>query len=173
MTAVMLIGDSITAGFDTQAHFPDGRVINKGVSGDSTNECLERVCAEWFRTPPEAVFVCIGTNDFARDRSDEYILGNIRRIVEKIRGFAGGQEIFCTSIFPTRRNDVRPNGRITRFNAQLKQLSEDLGCHFFDLHPHFTDEEGMLRQEFTEDGLHLTAAAYDLWSRLLSALLDG
>ncbi len=81
MTTLMLIGDSITAGFDTAGSFPEDRVINKGVDGDSTVECLARIGEEWFLTPVDAVCICIGTNDIAQGRTDDAILATIERIV--------------------------------------------------------------------------------------------
>jgi lysophospholipase L1-like esterase len=170
---VLMIGDSITAGFDTEKYFPADNFINLGVSGDSTVECLGRISEHWLPPAPDCAFICIGTNDFARDRTDEYILGNIQRIVEQLRRCGCSAPIFITSIFPTRENGPRPNDRIRLFNAQLEQQTVQMGCSFFDLHPHFTDDDGMLRKEFTDDGLHLTEAAYETWSTLLSAYLPG
>jgi len=169
MTTLMLIGDSITAGFDTAGSFPEDRVINKGVDGDSTVECLARIGEEWFLTPVDAVCICIGTNDIAQGRTDDAILATIERIVGTVRLHAGPAALYCTSIFPTRENAVRPNDRIAQLNARLRQRAEAIGCSFLDLHPRFTDDTGRLKQEFTEDGLHLTARAYDVWSALLAA----
>jgi lysophospholipase L1-like esterase len=167
---IVLIGDSITEGFDTSRYFLEGNISNRGVSGDSTEECLERISEEWFREHPSAVFLCIGTNDLARERSDRFILENIRTIVEKIRRFSRAP-IYLTTLFPTRENPPRPNERIRGFNRELEKLAAESDCRFYDLHRHFTDEEGSLRAEFTDDGLHLTAAAYRRWSELLSDTL--
>lgn len=167
---VVLIGDSITEGFDTARYFPEGNISNRGVSGDSTEECLERISDEWLQPQPSTVFVCIGTNDLARERSDQFILENIRLIVEKIRRFSRSS-IFLTTLFPTRENPPRPNDRIRGFNKKLESLADELGCRFYDLHRHCTDNEGNLKEEFTDDGLHLTAAAYRRWSELLSGTL--
>jgi lysophospholipase L1-like esterase len=165
-----MIGDSITEGFDTRQYIPDVNISNRGVSGDSTVECLHRITEEWFRRQPAAVFLCIGTNDLARDRSDQFILDNIRSIVEQIRNYSQAS-IYLTTLFPTRENPPRPNDRIRGFNTELEKLSAELGCRFYDLYRHFTDGEGNLKGEFTDDGLHLTAAAYRRWSELLSETL--
>jgi lysophospholipase L1-like esterase len=168
---VVMIGDSITEGFNTKKYFPNDIVVNKGVSGDSTVECLDRISSAWFTPVPNLVFICIGTNDFARDRTDQFVLTNTKTIIEKVRQFAPESKIFLTSIFPTRENAPRPNERITDYNRQLKKLSDNLGILYFDIHSHFVDEEGMLKKEFTEDGLHLTEEGYKNWSNVLSALL--
>ncbi len=169
--SVVMIGDSITAGFDTKRYFPEDTIINYGVSGDSTVECLERIKKEWFHTQPDVIFLCIGTNDLARERTDEFILVNIQNIVGAIRLFAKGSTIYLTSIFPTRKNEPRPNERINELNNKIEQQSVELGCTFFDLHEHFTDALGMLRNEFTDDGLHLTDEGYTQWSNVLSKLM--
>jgi lysophospholipase L1-like esterase len=168
--SILMIGDSITEGFDTAHFLPGIRITNHGVSGDSTEECLGRISPTWFTQQPDVVLLCIGTNDMARDRSDEVILNGIRSIVEKVREFSG-PVIYLTTVFPTRNNPPRPNERIRTFNAQLELLSAELRCRFFALHGHFTDDAGELKAEYTEDGLHLTTRAYQRWSEVLSALL--
>ena len=166
----LLLGDSITAGFDTARLLPELAIRNEGVSGDSTVELLVRLRPEWLQAPGlQAVFVCIGTNDLARDRPDDYILGQIARLVAELRRVGGAFRVVLTSLFSTRDNEPRPNARILGFNAQLAVLAADLGVEFWALHPHFLDEDGQLRAEFTDDGLHLTAAAYAEWARQLRA----
>ena len=167
-TTLFLLGDSITAGFPSKKHLPNINILNYAVSGDSTVECLDRISAEWFSIQPDAVFLCIGTNDFARERTDENILENIQAIVTKIGRYVEIQKIHITSIFPTRENILRPNERIQHFNVQLEQLSKKIGCCYFHLHKYFIDSNGMLKKEFTDDGLHLTESAYILWSNVLS-----
>ncbi|NUN70345.1 MAG: hypothetical protein HUU02_11595 [Bacteroidetes bacterium] len=169
---VLMLGDSITAGFDTARLLPSYSIVNRGVSGDSTEECRERIVPEWFTVPPELLFLCIGTNDLARDRNDAFILEGIRSIVQTIRRYAQ-PAIVLTSIFPTRDNAPRPNERIRGLNNGIAALASGSGCRYFDLHPHFADGTGSLKQEFTDDGLHLTDAAYHSWSGLLSDSIDS
>jgi lysophospholipase L1-like esterase len=168
---VLMIGDSITEGFGADKYLSGNSIVNKGVSGDSTVECLERINGKWFSEEPSIVFVCIGTNDLARERTDHYIIGNIQKIVEKIRTYTVSSLIYLTTIFPTRNNEPRPNARIIGFNEQLKSFAAEHQCGFFDLHKYFTDDQGMLKKEFTDDGLHLTESAYKVWRDVLSEFL--
>lgn len=167
---ILLFGDSITAGFDTASLLPELAIRNEGVSGDSTVELLERLRPEWLQAPGlRVVFVCIGTNDLARDRTDDYILGQIARLVDELRQAGSTFRVVLTSLFPTRDNEPRPNARIVGFNVRLAALAAGLGIAYWALHPHFQDEEGELRAEFTDDGLHLTPAAYSEWAAQLRA----
>lgn len=169
--AVVMMGDSITEGFDTDRLLHGRTITNRGVSGDSTEECRARIMPEWFMPAPELLFLCIGTNDLVRDRTDEFILDGIRSIIHKMREHAQ-PVVYLTSLFPTRGNAPRPNERIRGLNRRIAALAEELGCRYYDLHGHFADAAGELRPEFTEDGLHLTEPAYQLWSTLLSGELD-
>jgi lysophospholipase L1-like esterase len=171
-SSILLIGDSITAGFDTIQFLPKWPIRNEGISGDSSVECLERISADWFEPPPVKVFLCIGTNDLARSRTDEEILRNVQKIVEKIRSFSKGSIVYLTTLFPTWNNEPRPNQRIRTFNKKLEELSRSLECSFFDIHTAFTDGSGDLHTEFTDDGLHLTKKAYSTWANILSAFLE-
>lgn len=166
---LILFGDSITEGFNVRSHVPGRPIRNFGVSGDSTVECLERIVPSCFDPIPVRIFLCIGTNDLARNRTDEEILGNIRRIVQRIRELSPDVPIELTSLFPTRHNPPRPNERIRTFNGALNGLAAELRTGYFDLHPYFTDANGDLKQEFTEDGLHLTTAAYAQWAVILNS----
>ncbi len=170
---IILIGDSITAGFNVHELLKGHRVVNYGVSGDSTQECLERITTARFDSSPGHIYLCIGTNDLVRDRTNTEILTNIRRIVERVRSSVPKAVIRLTSLFPTRDNPPRPNERIRGFNAELERLSVELGEEYFDLHPHFTDEYGDLKKEFTDDGLHLTDAAYRRWAEILLAVMNS
>lgn len=167
LISALFIGDSITAGFNTKEHLPNIFSVNHAVSGDSSLECLDRISADWFTQPFDYVFLCIGTNDFARSRSDHEILSIITLVIEKILSHTRQPSLIVTSIFPTRDNVERPNSRITEFNKKLTVLAKSLQCEYFNLHPFFVDEYGDLKDEFTDDGLHLTDLAYTTWSKAL------
>jgi lysophospholipase L1-like esterase len=80
--SIMLIGDSITEGFNTSL-LPQFRITNRGVSGDSTVEALERINPDWFNEKPDMIFICIGTNDIARGRTDEFIIQAVKQLLIK------------------------------------------------------------------------------------------
>ncbi|MGE5353775.1 MAG: GDSL-type esterase/lipase family protein [Syntrophothermus sp.] len=168
---VLLIGDSITEGFNEKELLPELNIQNYGVSGDSTLELFARIESAWFVNNPHTAFVCIGTNDFARQRTDEFILDNIQKIINRIKEFSPAINIIPVSIFPTRDNPPRPNERIREFNRKLTLLAKENGLSYFDINRYFSDEQGKLKSTFTQDGLHLTKEAYKLWAGLISEYL--
>ncbi len=168
---MLFIGDSLTDWFNTNKYLNKFEVKNVGVAGDSTIETISRMSDLWFDPIPDFTFICIGTNDMARDRNNSYILDNITKIVKKIPTKLSLHSIYLTSIFPTRDNEPRPNNRIEKFNLELQELAVKLDTKFLNLHPYFIDSEGKLKTEFTEDGLHLTEPAYEKWAELLNEFL--
>jgi acyl-CoA thioesterase-1 len=93
-----VLGDSLTAGFGVarEEAFPalvqerlrregyDYRVVNAGVSGDTTAGGLRRV--DWvLRTRPSIVIVALGGNDGLRSLSVDAMRENLEEIIARIR----------------------------------------------------------------------------------------
>jgi acyl-CoA thioesterase-1 len=93
-----VLGDSLTAGFGVEREeaFPsliqerlrregyDYRVVNAGVSGDTTAGGLRRV--DWvLRTRPSVVIVALGGNDGLRGLSVAAMRDNLEQIITRIR----------------------------------------------------------------------------------------
>ena len=168
----LFIGDSITEGFDLEEHFPGREFKNHGISGFSSEELLDAIHPGWFKDQPDVIFLCIGTNDLARDYDEAEILENIRKLVGKIREYSPeGVIIYLTSLFPTRHNPPRKNAVIDHLNLEIHRLARDESINYLHLNPFFKDENGQLKRNFTEDGLHLNKEAYSIWKELIEVLL--
>jgi len=94
--SMMFIGDSLTAGFqlgvtDTypaiiqnQVGTKNIRIINAGVSGDTTFSVLDRLDVT-LRSTPNMVFLCIGANDGLRGIPPKMTKKNITAIVQQLK----------------------------------------------------------------------------------------
>lgn len=164
---VVLIGDSITEAFKTNELLPHFNIINKGVYGDYTEGVYTRLQNDVIAENPAAVFVLIGTNDMARERSDDEIIASVTRIALTLKKQLPLSIIVLTSILPTRDIENRPNSRINRLNMRIKLLTEEIRIKYFDLNQHFTDDDGNLLAYFTTDGLHISDAGYEHWASIL------
>jgi acyl-CoA thioesterase-1 len=95
---IVAFGDSLTAGFGVLADeaYPallearlrregyDDRVVNAGVSGDTTAAALRRV--DWvLRAKPSIVIVALGANDGLRHQSVTAMRDNLLEIVRRLR----------------------------------------------------------------------------------------
>ena len=111
---VVALGDSLTAGFGVAADeawpalvearlrregYPY-RVVNAGVSGDTTAGGLRRV--DWvLRNRPEVAVVALGANDGLRGLGTDAMEANLLAIVERLR--AGGVRVLVAGM------EVPPN----------------------------------------------------------------
>ncbi len=104
---IAVLGDSLTAGFGVapEEAYPallqdrlrregyDYRVVNAGVSGDTTAGGLRRV--DWvLRSRPSIVIVALGANDGLRGLSVAAMRANLEQIVGRLRA-AGAQVLLA------------------------------------------------------------------------------
>lgn len=167
----LFIGDSITEGFDLERYFPGNDFTNHGISGYSSAEVLDTIHTGWFKNRPDMVFLCIGTNDLARDYDKDETLNNIKQLIGKIREFSPeGVRIILTSLFPTRHNPPRKNPAIDKLNLEIHRLAVEENINYLHINPFFKDEYGQMDRKFTKDGLHLNPDAYEKWKEILQML---
>lgn len=98
LPAVLAFGDSLTAGYgvDPEQAWPAllerklqagghaWRVVNAGVSGDTTSDALNRL--DWvMRVKPQVVIVEFGANDGLRGLEPQAIQANLTRLIDRIK----------------------------------------------------------------------------------------
>jgi lysophospholipase L1-like esterase len=164
---VVLLGDSITEFGLWQEWFVERPVLNRGIGGETSADLLRRLDSAVHE--PAAVFLLIGTNDLTAGISLREIVGNVRTLLEEIERRAPGTPVVVQSVMPRTarfRDDVR------LLNDAYRALVEAAPEHvqYLDLWPALADEKGLLRSEFTEDGLHLTGEGYAAWVDVLRPL---
>ncbi|QDV37765.1 GDSL-type esterase/lipase family protein [Tautonia plasticadhaerens] len=169
---VVLLGDSITEGFEVTTYFPGRRVLNRGIGGDVIGNALpaddprgvlRRLDCSVFDCAATDVFVMIGINDLNSGRDVDQMEEGYREILRRIKDRAPALRVHVQSLLPTRGEFAARNEPIREFNRRLGRLAEEFGTHFLNLHPLFTDADGQLKPDYTEDGLHLTEAGYRAW----------
>jgi len=169
---VVLVGDSITEGFEVPKYFPGRRVLNRGIGGDVIGNALpaddprgvlQRLDASVFDCAATDVFLMIGVNDLNSGRDPATMETGYRTLLTKIKQRSPSVRVHVQSLLPTRGAHAARNPQVRDFNARLKRLAADLGYPFLDLYPLFVDLKGELKTEFTADGLHVNEAAYRVW----------
>ena len=163
---IVMFGDSITEqGGDWGQRFGFPFIKNRGISGDVTEGLLIRV-AELIYYQPRAVYILIGVNDlFNPLLGPIYVRDNISALIQMMQKAIPETAITLQTILPTAGIEMRE--KIATTNKLLKEITALPGFEIFDLHPHFADENDLLLQAYTHDGLHLTEAGYKLWTNLL------
>src|SRR5207253_1670401 len=91
---VILLGDSITEGFDVAKYFPDRHVLNRGIGADIIGNALpdsdkrgilRRMDESVFDCNPSDVFLLIGINDLGSGHKPEVIEPGYREILQQIK----------------------------------------------------------------------------------------
>ena len=168
---IIFLGDSITDFVNFDEVLPSYRIINRGIAGDTTSGVLRRL-GEVISLRPEKLFLLIGTNDLGQDVWPEAIARNIREIVSRVQAKSPQTRIYLQAVFPTRHNSSRPNELIQELNSGIRVIAEELNCTFIDLYPLLLDAEGLLAEEYTLDGLHLSDKAVAKWMEFITPYLD-
>jgi lysophospholipase L1-like esterase len=179
---VVFMGDSITdmwaqprfGGF-----FPGKPYIGRGIGGQTTPQMLLRFRAEVLALQPKVVVILAGTNDLAGNTGPmtlEETEGNLASMAELAR--AHGIRVVLSSVLPVSNyghdrdgNPVdirlkRPPEKILELNAWIKKYATDQGYVYLDYFSAMVDEQGLLKKELSEDGLHPNTAGYAVMAPL-------
>lgn len=161
----MAFGDSLTAGLGVQAEesYPaqlqrrlDGlgynyRVINAGVSGDTTAGGLRRV--PWIlHNKPALVILELGANDGLRGLPVDQTKSNLRQIIRLLQ--QGGTTVVLAGM------KLPPNygqSYTASFEGMYRMLANE---HQLALIPFFLEGVGGLSSLNQADGIHPTKAGY-------------
>jgi acyl-CoA thioesterase I len=167
---ILVFGDSLAAGFGLppEASFParlearlaaDGiraRVVNAGVSGDTTAGGLKRL--DWaLAEKPDLVILELGANDALRGIDPETVRANLDAMIRKIAA-SGAKLLLAGMLAPPNWGEAYKK----RFDALYPELAK---AHGVALYPFFLDGVAMEPTLNQPDGLHPNA-------RGVAALVD-
>jgi len=174
---IIFLGNSISDGCNWSELFDDGRIKNRGISGDVTDGVLDRL-TEVTESNPPAIFIMIGVNDLARGRSVDYIVSNYEQILKKINSDSKETKVYVQSVLPVNdeflkfKNHVNKTKQILSVNKKLKKLAAEYGANYIDLFPMFAMENNKLNPKYSNDGLHLTGDGYLLWKSVVEKYIE-
>ena len=57
-------------------------------------------------------------------------------------------------------------------NNNLKILAEESGYTYVDLYPAFLDKDGSIKNEYSNDDLHLLGSGYLKWKKLIRPYIE-
>jgi len=164
----VFLGNSITEGFNLEQYFPEWPVVNRGIVGDHIDGFLQRLDNSAIDLKPSRLYLLVGINDIGDRRNDDYLKKMYTILIDTLTILLPKTEFYLHSILPTSaRWKNCPPDQIKRMNLFLKTLARKKHITFVDLHPHYIDESGYLKQNLTRDGLHLNSDGYKIWADIL------
>jgi len=164
--AVVFMGDSITEGWSVgnPEFYRDGR-INRGISGQTTQQMLLRFPQDVLALHPRVVHIMAGTNDVAGNTGPttlDAIEGNIAAMT--VLAKAAGIRVVLAATPPSSHFQwapaLQPAPVIAALNERLRRLAARERVTFVDYGTVLGTIDGALRPEYTPDGTHLNPAGY-------------
>lgn len=175
------LGDSRTmgisdyAGLDADFYCENGMTIykllgEKGVTYQKTGEKVD-LTQVLQQKKYGKIYIMLGMNELGY-RDTEYFLEEYRAVLTQIRQWQPQAIIFimanlhvsqAKNNLETEFNNININSK----NAAAASLADGRDIFYLDSNPLFTDENGLLKEELTFDGVHLYANNYPVWKDFL------
>jgi lysophospholipase L1-like esterase len=186
---VVFMGDSITdmwvlpqfGGF-----FPGKPYLGRGISGQTTPQMLLRFRPDVIALQPKVVVILAGTNDIAGNTGPmtlDETEGNLASMAELAR--AHRIRVVLSSVMPVSNYGhdgddhpldmrvKRPPGKILELNVWIKKFAAENGYGYLDYFSAMVDDQGLLRKDLSDDGLHPSAAGYAVMAPLAEKAIQA
>ena len=178
---IVFYGDSITEGYNVKEFYDEFRVVNSGISGNTTEDLINRIDRDLYNYNPSTVIIQIGTNDIRASIKDEDIIKNLKSIIKGIRKNRKNASILIESIYPINREmdvdywkDVNTdynNKHITKLNKEIKELCKKEHIKYIDIYSKLLDDNNNLKETYSKEGLHLTDLGYYKVTKIIKEYL--
>lgn len=169
----VFLGNSITEGGPWQQMVGD-HAINRGIGGDISFGILNRL-DEIISRQPEKLFLMIGTNDMSKDIPEAIVANNVKKAILRMQKESADTEIYLQSILPLNPSvkgflqGFGKQNQVLRCNQLLHKVAEETGITFINLFPYFLNDDLLLDEALTYDGVHLNQKGYELWGSHLKS----
>jgi len=177
---VVFFGDSITDIWKLEDYFPGKPYINRGIGGQTTPQMLVRFRQDVIDLHPKVVVILAGTNDIAGNTGPmtlENIEANYSSLAELAR--VHNIRVVFSSVLPVhnytpKSQDFfaqRPPEKILALNRWLKDYCAANVLTYLDYFTPMVDDQGLLKRDLAEDGLHPNPAGYKMMAPLAEAAI--
>lgn len=162
-------------------------VYNRGIGGTTTEDFLREIDTVLFDLEPSVVFINIGTNDMREwdDGRDwmKSLLANYEDILRQCRKRLPQTKVYVMAYYPVNAGvdlglaaqkmlKVRTNENVRLVNGKIAELSARYGYEYIDANEGLTDADGNLKAEYTVEGVHMYAEAYEVVYQKLRKYLE-
>lgn len=144
-------------------------VVNLGFGGSTLEACawfyerLVRPCN------PRALIIYAGDNDLGDGQPPDRVVRSFQVLLEKVQQHAPHMRVTFMSIKPSpSRHDLSAKIRETNMRIRREIEQREPGYYVDVFYPMLGSDGYPQRQLYAEDGLHLSPAGYQLWTRVLS-----
>ena len=167
---IVFLGNSITDGGEFAELFGNPAIKNRGINGDVIAGVRERL-HQVTDGKPAKIFLLIGINDISHNIPASHLAKEYEALVKEIAKASPATKLYVQAVMPINNDFGRyknlkgKEATVTELNKLLKTIAADNGATFIDLTDILSGQDGKLRKEFTNDGLHLTGPGYLAWTK--------
>lgn len=171
--AIVFYGDSITQGWhdDFDGLFPELKLANRGISGDTTRGLLYRLPEDVLSLNPSAVVLLIGTNDLEEQAQPWTIASNYRLLLERLKQHNPTMPVIVCEIMPSSGMKKRPAYLIRRINQLIREaIADQPQVTLLETWKLFAGPDNDAKAEEFPDLLHPNNVGYAKWAAALRPL---
>lgn len=165
---IIMLGNSLTNGCEWHELLENPNVKNRGITSDVIQGIYDRL-GPIIEGRPAKIFLMIGVNDISHNLGADSVSAAYINLISHIRRSLPDTELYVQSCLPINisfnqflgmadKEDV-----IREVNRQVSATADSLDYTWIDLYSKFADEDGHMKKEYTNDGLHLLAPGYLQW----------
>ena len=179
---VIFFGNSITQVWsDYTDFFSDNGYLNKGISGQTTDQMLVRFKKDIVDEKADCVIILAGINDLAENNGPitlEEIFENIKSMVEIAND--NNIKVILSSILPAYEflwnPGIYPSDDIISLNKNIRDFCKSGNATYVDYHTSMKDKRNGLRDDYTYwrddfngyDGVHPNKKGYLKMEKIIS-----
>lgn len=159
---IVFIGDSITDFYPVKEYYPEYKVANRGIAGDTTTGLYDRIDFSLYALKPKVVYMMIGINNI------KTMFVDYEKILKGIKKNLPDSDIVIASLTPIGWG----NQPVVGANEKIVKYCEKYSYTYVDLYSHMVDPEDYLKIDdscFT-DGIHPSEKGYDIMTGLLTPI---
>ena len=166
----VFIGDSLTAGGRNWGwRLGRGPFSSRNLAASGcTVRQVQAQAREALKYKPARVFVMVGTNDLLEERDEAAVLRDCETLLHILSASWRPPRIVVTLVPQTAYEKYSEKVRV--FNRRLRELCQSQAVEVVDLTPQIAPQ-GVLLPQYSLDGVHLSAAAYQVWTKALRGVI--
>ena len=166
---VAFIGDSLTDGYDVEKYYPEYKVENRGIGGETTHGLLARLDVSVYQLQPKVIVMLIGANNF------KTMLDDYEELIVSIKTNLPDTHLIVCSLTSMGGEHWGKNNAIAAYNnVYVRAYAEKHGCSFVDLFtPLLNFETGNIYDNYTTDGGHLTHEGYEVLTSAIKPAIEA
>jgi lysophospholipase L1-like esterase len=159
--------------WDLEKSFPKAGYLNRGFGGSQIADSIEFAKQLVLKHKPRIVVMYAGDNDIAGGKSPEVVAGDFKTFRELLHEELPETQLIYIAIKPShKRWEMWP--QMDAANKLISaQCDKDERLAFADIIEPMLNETGTpLPGLFVKDGLHLSEAGYETWTKVLNSELE-